>query len=177
VEQAWPIAVGTSLLTCFLVPDGEVEGLNLRPTTRRLVSVAALILIVSIVGFILAVIFDWPGLASFGGPPSANVTLSDIVQGTLTSIPLPPMIALAVFAVLARSRRWWGTLAVVALCLLGALFFFAALAEVQPNPYVPRVVLVGAVVAYSILGLLLVLSGVIDLIDRARQRRRASGVR
>ena len=149
----------------------------MRPTTRRLVSVAALILIVSITGFVLAVIFDWPGLARFGGAPSQNVTLSDIVQGTLTSIPLPPMIALAVFAVLARSRRWWGTLAVVALCLLGVLFFFAALAEVQPNPYVPRVVLVGAVVAYSILGLLLVLSGVIDLIDRARQRRRASGVR
>jgi hypothetical protein len=176
VEQAWPIAVGTSLLTCFLVPDGEVKGSNLRPTTRRLVSVAALILIVSIVGFILAVIFDWPGLASFGGPPSANVTLSDIVQGTLTSIPLPPMIALAVFAFLARSRRWWGTLAVVALCLLGVLFFVAALAEVQPNPYVPLAALVGAVVAYGILGLLLVLSGVTDLIDRARQRRRASGV-
>jgi hypothetical protein len=47
----------------------------------------------------------------------------------------------------------------------------------QPNPYVPLAALVGAVVAYSILGLLLVLSGVIDLIDRARQRRRASGVR
>ena len=147
----------------------------MRPTTQRLVSVAALILIVSIVGFILAVIFDWPGLARFGGPPSPNVTLSDIMSGKLTSIPLPPMIALAVFAILARSRRWWGTLAVVALCLLGVLFF-AALAEVQPNPYVPLAVLVGAVVAYGILGLLLVLSGVIDLIDRIRQRRRATEV-
>jgi hypothetical protein len=72
------------------------------------------------------------------------------MQGTLTSIPLPPMIALAVFAVLARSQRWWGTLAVVALCLLG-LLFFAALAEVQPNLYVPLAALVGAVVAYGIL--------------------------
>ena len=85
------------------------------------------------------------------------------MQGTLTSIPLPPMIALAVFAILAQSQRWWGTLAVVALCLLGVLFFFAALAEVQPNPYVPLIVMVGAVVAYGILGVLLVLSGVIDL--------------
>jgi hypothetical protein len=148
-----------------------------RPTTRRLVSVAALILIVSIVGFILAIIFDWPGLARFGGPPSPNVTLSDIMQGTLTSIPLPPMIALAVFAILAQSRRWWGTLAVVALCLLGVLFFFAALAEAQPNHYVPLAVLVGAIVAYVILSLLLVLSGVLDLIDRARLRRQASGIR
>ena len=159
------------------VPDGEIEGSTVRPTTRRLVSVAALILIVSIIGFILAVIFDWPGLARFGGPPSPNVSLADIMQGTLTSIPLPPMIALAVCAVLARSRRWWGMLAVVTLCVLGVLFFFAALAEVQPNPYVPTAVVVGAVVIYAILGLLLVVSGVIDLIDRARQRRRARGVR
>jgi hypothetical protein len=147
-----------------------------RSTTRRVVSVAALTLMVSVVGFFLAVIFDWPGLARFGGPPSPNVTFSDIMQGTLTSIPLPPMIALAVFAVLARSRRWWGTLAVVGLSVLGVLFFFAALAEVQPNPFVPLAVLVGAVVVYGILGVLLVLSGIIDLIDRARQRRQASGV-
>jgi hypothetical protein len=147
-----------------------------RSTTRRVVFVAALTLIVSIVGFFLAVIFDWPGLARFGGPPSPNVTFSDIMQGTLTSIPLPPMIALAVFAVLARSRRWWGTLAVVGLSVLGVLFFFAALAEVQPNPFVPLAVLVGAVVVYGILGVLLVLSGIIDLIDRARQRRQGSGV-
>jgi uncharacterized protein len=151
-------------------PYGEIEGPTVRPTTRRVVSVAALILIISIVGFILAVIFDWPGLARFGGPPSPKVTVSDIMQGTLTSIPLPPMIALAVFAILAQSRRWWGTLAVVALCLLGVLFFFAALAEVQPNPYVPQAVLVGAIVAYLILSLLLVLSGAIDLIDRVRLR-------
>ena len=140
----------------------------MRSTTRRVVSVAALTLMVSIVGFILAVIFDWPGLARFGGPPSQNVTLSNIMQGTLTSIPLPPMVALAVCAVLARSRRWWGTLAVVALCVLGVLFFFAALAEVQPNPYVSLAVLVGAVVIYAILGLLLVLSSVLDLIDRVQ---------
>jgi hypothetical protein len=90
------------------------------------------------------------------------------MQGTLTSIPLPPMIALVIFAILARSRRWWGALAVIGLCLLGVLFFFAALAEVQPNPYVPLAVLVGAIVVYGILGVLLVLSGVLGLIDRIR---------
>jgi hypothetical protein len=148
-----------------------------RPTTRRLVFVAVLILVISVIGFVLAVIFDWPGLARFGGAPSPNVTLSDIMQGTLTSIPLPPMIALAIFTILALSRRWWGTLAVVALCLLGLLFFFATLGEVQPNPYVPLAVLVGAIVVYGILSLSLILSGVVDLIDRARVRRQATGMR
>ena len=93
--------------------------------------------------------------------PSSNVTPLDIKQGTLTSIPLPPIIALAVFTILAQSRRWWGTLAVVALCLLGMLFIFATLEEVQPNPYVPLAVQVVAIVVYGILSLLLVSSDVV----------------
>jgi hypothetical protein len=101
----------------------------------------------------------------------------DIKQGTLTSIPLPPIIALAVFTILAHSRRWWGTLAVVALCLLGMLFIFATLEEVQTNTYVPLAVQVVAVVVYGILSLLLVSSGFVDLIDKTRLRRQASGVR
>ena len=149
----------------------------MRPTTRRLVSVAALILVISVMSFILALIFDWPGLARLSGRPSPNVRLSDIVQGTLTFIPLPPMIALAVFTILARSPGWWGTLAVVALCLLGVLFFFATFAEVQPNPYVPLAVLIGAIVVYGILSLSLVLLSIVELIDRAQVGRQASDVR
>jgi hypothetical protein len=140
-----------------------------RPTTRRLVSVAALMLAMSVIGFILAVIFDWPGWARLSGRPSPTVTVSDIMQGTLTSIPLPPMIALAVFIILARSRRWWGTLAVVALCLLGVLFFFATLAEVQPNPYVPLAVLVGAIAVYGILSLS------VGLVGHCRSDRQGTG--
>ena len=143
----------------------------MRPTTRRLVSVAALMLAMSVIGFILAVIFDWPGWARLSGRPSPTVTVSDIMQGTLTSIPLPPMIALAVFIILARSRRWWGTLAVVALCLLGVLFFFATLAEVQPNPYVPLAVLVGAIAVYGILSLS------VGLVGHCRSDRQGTGGR
>src|SRR4028119_2510524 len=41
---------------------------------------------------------------------------------------------------LACSRRWWGTLAVVVLCLLGALFVFGGLGEAfaPRTPFVPR---------------------------------------
>jgi hypothetical protein len=44
-----------------------------------------------------------------------NVTLVDMFSGTVSSLPLAPWLALIVFALLARSRRWWGTLAVVVL--------------------------------------------------------------
>ena len=148
----------------------------MRTTTRRLVSVSVLLLVVSIVGFILAVIFDWPGLFTLGEPGDPDVTLADIGGGTLTSIPLPPMIALAVFTILARSQRWWGTLAVVVLCLLGVVIMIGALGEVQPNPNVPLGALVASVVIYGVLGLALLLSGVVDLADRVQARRRPSRV-
>ena len=108
-----------------------------------------------------------------------NVTLADIGSGTVTSIPLAPWIALIVFALLARSRRWWGTLAVVVLCLLGVLFIIGGLGEVftPPTPYVPRAVLVTAGVVSGVLGLSLLVAGVIDLIDRVGTRRPPSRVR
>jgi uncharacterized membrane protein HdeD (DUF308 family) len=96
----------------------------------------------------------------------------------VTSIPLAPWIALVVFALLARSRRWWGTLAVVVLCLLGVLFIIGGLGEVftPPTPYVPRAVLIAAGVVYVLLGVALVVSGVADLTDRVRASRQPSRV-
>ena len=156
----------------------------MRPTTQRLFSVAVLLFIASVVGGILALIFQWPAQLTRtlegGGLGSPNVAVGDLItEGTVTSLPLFPWIALTVFASLARSRRWWGTLAVVVLCLLGALFVFGGLGEAfaPPTPYVPRAVLIAAGVVYGGLGLALVLSGIADLIDRVRTKRRPSRVR
>jgi hypothetical protein len=151
----------------------------MRPTTRRLFSVAVLIFIASVVGLVLALIFQWPAQLG-GGSGNPNITAGELVaNGTVTSLPLFPWIALTVFALLARSRRWWGTIAVVVLCLLGALFIFGGLGEAfaPPTPFVPRAVLVAAGVVYGGLGLALVLSGIADLIDRARARQEPSRVR
>jgi hypothetical protein len=149
------------------------------PTTRRLVFVSVLILGISIVGFILGAVFYWPSQVVLGSSAGNNVTAGDPIQGNVTSIPLPPMIALAVCAFLAPSRRWWGTLAVVVLCLLGVLFIFGALGEVftPPSPYVPHAVLVATAVVYSLLGLSLLLLGIVDLVDRVRVRRAPSRMR
>ncbi len=149
------------------------------PTTRRLFLVAVLINVVSVVGFILAYVFQWPSEFVTGEVTEHNVTLADIVTGTVSSIPLAPWVALVVFTLLARSRRWWGTLAVVVLCLLGVVFMIGGYGEVStpPTPYVPRAVLVTAGVVYGVLGLSLLVAGVIDLIDRVRTRRPPSRVR
>ncbi len=151
----------------------------MQPTTRRLFSVAVLINVLSVVGFILAYIFQWPSEFVRGEVTEHNVTLADIVTGTVTSIPLAPWIVLVVFTLLARSRRWWGTLAAVVLCLLGVVFMIGGYGEVStpPTPYVPRAVLVMAGVVYCALGLSLLVTGVIDLIDRVRTRRSPSRVR
>ena len=151
----------------------------MRPTTRRLFSVAVLIFIASVLGLVLALIFQWPAQLG-GGSGEPNITAGELVaNGTVTSLPLYPWIALTVFALLARSRRWWGTIAVVVLCLLGALFIFGGLGETfaPSTPYVPRAVLIAAGVVYGGLGLALVLSGAAELIDRMRTRRQSSRVR
>lgn len=146
-------------------------------TTRRLVSVAVLIFVVSVVGAVLAVAFQWP--TQFDGSGNPNVTAGEFVTGgTATSIPLFPWIALGVFAFLARSRRWWGNVAVVGLCLLGVVFIIGGYGEAfaPSTPYVPRAVLVGAGVVYGFLGLSLLSSGITELIDRARTKRQPSRV-
>jgi hypothetical protein len=150
----------------------------MRPTTRRLFLIAVLIFISSVVGLVLALIFQWPAQLG-GGSGNPTVTAEELVaNGTVTSLPLYPWIALTVFALLARSRRWWGTTSAVVLCLLGALFIFGGLGEAfaPSTPYVPRAVLIAAGVVYGGLGLALVLSGIADLIDRARARRQPSRV-
>lgn len=150
----------------------------MRPTTQRLFSVCVLLFIVSVVGLVLALIFQWPAQLG-GGSGNPNITAGEAVaNGTVTSLPLGPWIALTVFAFLARSRRWWGSLAAVVLCLLGALFIFGGMGEAfaPSTPYVPRTVLVAAGVVYGLLGLALLLSGVVDLIDRMRAGQQPSRV-
>lgn len=149
----------------------------MRPTGQRLFSVAVLICAVSVLGLILAVVLQWP--TQFDGSGNPNVTAGEVVTGgTVTSLPLFPWIALAVFALPVRSRRWWGSLAMLVLCFLGALFVLGGLGEAfaPSTPYVPRAVLVTAGVVYVLLGLSLLLSGIADLIDRARAGRRPSRV-
>jgi hypothetical protein len=149
----------------------------MRPTTQRLFSVAVLICAVSVLGLIPAVIFRWP--TQFDGSGNPNVTAGEVVTGgTVTSLPLFPWIALAVFALLVRSRRWWRSLAVLVLCFLGALFDLGGLGEAfaRSTLYVPRAVLVTAGVVCVLLGLSLLLSAIADLIDRARAGRRPSRV-
>jgi hypothetical protein len=151
----------------------------MRPTTQRLLSLALLICVGSLLGFVLALVFQWPSEFVVGEVTKHKVTLADLVSGTVTSIPLAPWLALVVFAVLARSPRWWGTLGVVVLCLLGVLFMIGGYGEAftPPTPYVPCAVLVTAGIVSGLLGLALLVSGIADLMDRVHTKRPTSNVR
>lgn len=141
-------------------------------TTRRVVAVGTATFVISLLGLVLALVFEWP--TQFDGSGAATVTMDELVtKGTATSIPFAPWIALGVFTTLARSRRWWGTVAVVLLCLLGPLFVIGGMGEAfaPANPYVSRAVLVTSGVVAAGLGLTLLASGVADLVDRRRTSR------
>lgn len=141
-------------------------------TTRRVVAVGTATFVISLLGLVLALVFEWP--TQFDGSGAATVTMDELVtKGTATSIPFAPWVALGVFTTLARSRRWWGTVAVVLLCLLGPLFVIGGMGEAfaPANPYVSRAVLVTSGVVAAGLGLTLLASGVADLVDRRRTSR------
>lgn len=141
-------------------------------TTRRVVAVGTATFVISLLGLVLALVLEWP--TQFDGSGAATVTMDELVtKGTATSIPFAPWIALGVFTMLARSRRWWGTVAVVLLCLLGPLFVIGGMGEAfaPANPYVSRAVLVTSGVVATGLGLTLLASGVADLVDRRRTSR------
>jgi hypothetical protein len=145
---------------------------NVNPTTQRLFNTSVLLMLVSVVGLVLALIFDWPAQLG-GGDGSQHLTFRDaVLLGSVTSLPPFPWIALALFTFLIRSQRWWGTAAVVGLILLGALFTFGGLGEAfapkSSTEIVPRPVLVIGGGVYVAFGLALVWYGIADLRDRMR---------
>ncbi len=141
-------------------------------TKQRLISTAVMLSIVSLFGFVLCLIFQWPSQFVLGEVADSRVTLSDIVAGTPLSIPLAPWAALIMVTFLATSQRWWGTIAVVVLCLLGVLFVIGGWGEAfgPPNPYVPRPVLLVGGILWMLLGLSLLIFGVLELVNRLRSR-------
>jgi hypothetical protein len=146
-------------------------------TTQRLFNTCVLLFLVSVIGLVLALVFEWPAQLG-GGSGQPTITMEDLVlNGTVTSLPLFPWIALTVFALLARSRRWWGTAAVVGLVLLGALFVFGGLGEVfapeSSTEIVPRAVLVIGGMVYVGFGFALIWFGIADLRNRIGSRRAA----
>ena len=145
------------------------------PTTQRLFNTAVLLFLVSVVGLVLALIFDWPAQLG-GGDGSQHLTFRDaVLLGSVTSLPPIPWILLALFALLLRSRRWWGTAAVVGLVLLGALFIFGGLGEAfapeSSTEIVPRSILVIGGGVYVAFGLALIWFGIADLRNRLRSGR------
>ena len=150
--------------------EGPVHGGRKAGRERdRVFAVALLLIMLSVIGFVLALIFQWPSDFVHGDEPDSKVTMADLVDGTVTSIPLAPLLALTVCALLVRSRQWWGTAAAVVLTLLGGLFVVGGLGEVtSENANVPKAVLVTAGALYGLLGLTLLVSGMLALLSRWR---------
>ncbi len=155
----------------------------MRPTTRRLVFASVLLLILASIGTVVSIVYKLP--YEFGGRGDPNTVLRDFVAGggTALSPPMPPMILAVVFTILAPSPRWWGTVGVVGLCIFGSQYaigesqepiVWRALRSSTFGPFEAVVALLG--VGGMLLGILVFLFGVMELIDRVRERRYPSRV-
>ena len=143
---------------------------------QRVFAVALVLIASSVVGFLLALVFQWPSQFVLGEEPDSEVTAADLISGTVTSMPLAPFLVTVVSTVLVRSRRWWGGLAALVLTVLGCVFVVGGLGEITTeNADVPQAVLVVAGAAYVLLGSALALSGLHALAQRWRTRRGRPG--
>ncbi len=156
----------------------------MRPTTKRLMAACGLFFLIQIPGAIVSVIYRLPEELVFdeAGAGDPDNVLGEILsgQGAALVAPLPPLIALIVFMALALSRRWWGAIGTVGVCLLSLFVaFFIFMESVTGRVFPPSVseIPVAIMVAlFFIVPLLMFLSGVLDLIDRVRTRKSEPGL-
>lgn len=146
--------------------------LTTRSATRPLVVTAAILAIVSLIGFVLCLIFQWPSEFVLGQVVDSRVTMSDVMTGTALSPPPVPWIILVVAALIARSGRWWVTAAIVVLSLLGVIFTIGGWGEAfgPGNPHVPHPVLFLGGIVWILLGMSLPIIGIPELLARLRHR-------
>ncbi|WP_210479193.1 hypothetical protein [Naasia sp. SYSU D00948] len=107
---------------------------------RAFLSVSLLCLILQVVGALLSIALAMPAQVAFGDaptPPSAAtpglVAQEFLSKGTALAPPLAPMVAFAVFLLLATRARALGVIGTVLLVLLGILFTAATIGE-YPEP-------------------------------------------
>ncbi len=151
----------------------------MRPTTKRLMVACGMFFAIQIPGAIVSVIYRLPEDLTFdeAGAGDPDNVLGEILsgQGAALVAPLPPLIALILFMTLALSRRWWGAVGTVGICLLSLLVaFFMFMESVTREVFPPSAseTPVAAMVAlFFIVPLFMFVSGVLDLISRMRMRK------
>lgn len=156
----------------------------MRPTTKRLLMACGLYFVIQIPGAVVSVIYGLPEDLPFdqAGAGDPDNVLGEILsgQGAALVAPLPPLIALILFMALALSRRWWGAIGTVGICLLSLFIAFFMLmesvtGEVFP-PSVSEIPVAVMVALFFLVPLFMFVSGVQDLISRVRARKGERGL-
>ncbi len=156
----------------------------MRRATKRLLVACGMFFAIQIPGAVVSVIYRLPEDLTFdeAGAGDPDNVLGEILsgQGAALVVPLPPLIALILFMALALSRRWWGAIGTVGVCLLSlfvAFFIFmeSVTREVFP-PSASEIPVAAMVALFFFVLLLMFLSGVLDLISRVRTRKGERGL-
>ncbi len=154
----------------------------MRPTTKKLLAACGLYLAIQIPGAAVSVVYGLPAEFTFGKPRDPDDVLGGILAGEGAALvaPPPPLIALIVFMALALSRRWWGAIGTAGICLLSpfvvfALFMEPVVGRVFP-PTAPELPIAFTVALLVVVPLLMLLSGILDLIARVRTRKGEQGL-
>lgn len=132
---------------------------------------------IQIPGAIVSVIYGLAEDLPFDEPGDPDNVLGEILsgQGAALVAPLPPLIVLILFMALSISRRWWGAIGPVGICLLSLFITLFMLMESVTRqvfpPSISEIPVAVMVALFLIVPLLMFISGVLDLADRVRARR------
>ncbi len=141
---------------------------------RRFIFASISLLIVISISTVTAIVYELP--YEVGGQGDPNNMLRDAIVGGGTALSpplLPPFLLAVVFAILAPSQRWWGTVGVFGLCVFGSQYvvgepqepiIWRTLRSSTFGPFEAVVVTLG--VLGILLGLLVLLFGIMELINR-----------
>ena len=155
----------------------------MRPTTKRLTTACGLYLGIQLPGAVVSVVYGLPGDFVLPGeePAKPDEVLGAILGGHGAALVAPPapLIALVVFVLLARSRRWWSAIGTVGICLLSPFVAFAMFMESVTGrvfpPSASEIPVAVMVALFFVVPLLMFFYGVLDLIDGARTRKGERG--
>lgn len=156
----------------------------MRPATKRLLAACGLDFAIQLPGAVVSVTYRLPEDLTFdqAGAGDPDNVLGEILsgQGAALVAPLPPLIALIVFMALALSRRWWGAIGTVGICLLSLFVAFFMLMESVTRevfpPSISEIPVAVMVALFLIVPLFMFVSGILDLISRVRARKDERGL-
>jgi hypothetical protein len=138
---------------------------------KKALSIAIALVILTMIGAVVAATLDIPGQFDTDAQPGDPVGWEVVINGSGTSVPLPPVIGLVLGSLLALGAGWRRTTGLILLFLTGLIIVIASVGEfVSGNPFsgVRLILFYGFSGAHGLLAAVLLVTSLAALFQQRR---------